>query len=113
MNTERDNSRCPQTDATKQVKDNGQFSWIGKTNSHSRKRTVDDSRPGRTETTKKGETHIFLEAVLDPSFPFNSQFSKENHVVPFSHVATSYRSDMTGWLKKEEKRNERLSETLP
>ncbi|CAI8618733.1 unnamed protein product [Vicia faba] len=34
-------------DATKQVKDNKQYSWIGKTKSHSRKRTVDDSRPGR------------------------------------------------------------------
>ncbi|PNY00607.1 hypothetical protein L195_g023891 [Trifolium pratense] len=46
-NTETENSRCPKTDATKQVKDNRQYSWIGKTNSHSRKRTVDDCRPGR------------------------------------------------------------------
>ncbi|KAK7255583.1 hypothetical protein RIF29_28996 [Crotalaria pallida] len=53
VNTETDNSRCPQTDATNKVKDKIQYSWIGKTNSHSRKRTVDDSRPGRTDATNK------------------------------------------------------------
>lgn len=39
---------------------------MGKTNSHSRKWTVDDSRPGRTDATKKADYRIFLEAVLDP-----------------------------------------------
>lgn len=76
VNTETDNSRCPQTEATKQVKDNGKYLWIGKTNSHSRKRTVDDSRPGRTDATKKADYRMFLEAVLDPSDPLNSRFSK-------------------------------------
>lgn len=74
VNTETDNSRCPQTDATKQVKDNGQYSWIGKTYYHSRKRTVDDSRPGWTDATKKADYRMFLEAVLDPSDP--SRFRK-------------------------------------
>lgn len=40
------------------------YSWIGKTNSHSRKWTVDDSRPGRTDATKKADSRMFLEAIL-------------------------------------------------
>lgn len=76
VNTETDNSRCPQAEATKLVKDNGKYSWIGKTDSHSRKRAVDDSRPGRTDATKKADYRMFLEAILDPSDPLNSRFSK-------------------------------------
>ncbi|KAK7232545.1 hypothetical protein RIF29_47808 [Crotalaria pallida] len=60
VNTETDNSRCPQTDATNKVKDKIQYSWIGKTNSHSRKRTVDDSRPGRTDATNKAMKDLGL-----------------------------------------------------
>lgn len=75
VNTETDNSRCPQTDATKQA-----------------------------------DYRMFLEAVLDP---LNSRFSKSNR--PFRTFSScryqlQIRYDR---LKKEEKIDERLSETLP
>lgn len=81
VNTETDNSRCPQTDATKQVKDNGQYSWIGKTYYHSRywksrpeeeeaDRWRQQTGMGWTDATKKADYRMFLEAVLDPSDPF-------------------------------------------
>lgn len=78
VNTETDNSRCPQTDAT-----------------------------------KKADYRMFLEAVLYPSDPLNSRFRKENR--PFRTFSScryqlQIRYDR---LKKEEKIDERLSETLP
>lgn len=79
------------------------YSWMGKTNSHSRKWTVDDSRPGRTDATKKADSRIFLEAYLDPPRDLEK---KIDHSGPFPHVATSYRSDMTGWRKKKRSMND-------
>lgn len=82
---------------------------MGKTNSHSRKWTVDDSRPGRTDATKKADSRMFLEAYLDPSDPLNSRFRKKNR--PFRTFSScryqlQIRYDR---LKKEEKIDERFS----
>lgn len=41
------------------------YSWTGKSNSHSRKWTVDDSRPGRTDATKKADYRMFFRAQLN------------------------------------------------
>lgn len=74
---------------------------------------VDRWRQGRTDATKKADYRMFLEAVLDPSDPLNSRFRKENR--PFRTFSScryqlQIRYDR---LKKEEKIDERFSETLP
>lgn len=101
VNTETDNSGCLQTEPTKQVKDNEQYSWTKKTNFHSRKRTVDNNMPGMTYATKSWLLDVFKGHTW-PIRPLKlaTLTNKINYSTTFPHVEAISRSNMTDWRKR-------------